>query len=415
MKKFSLTLFVSLILILSSSLCFAAGRLNFMLTNLSELAITEVYIAPSMYPEYITENLLNTTLDPSTRVYIGPNYYGDQRYWNITVGWSNGYKHTFVRARLTRYNSYVIWNNYAGIHMQQGYERAYARYSSYPPQHIYTGARGYEVYVGIPEKVNYAYNRQPQPSVNPLAQPQQQQQQQQQAPQQNQGNQAANNAPSQPAAPDNFQVAANNAATRDLVFEDDDDSNAAPAVEGTDAAGASGEKIAVKATVELTRDGKTTTVLPTDSFKSGDRVRLLFSANRDGYVYWLTKGSSGQYQILFPSAKTGQDNKIKKNAENTIPVKGAWRFDDNKGIETLVCILSPDRVASVDEAIKLAESGDESGSSKIVASLVDGHETKRTTTRDLVFEEEDEGDVNTKTQTTSDGEPFVATYELEHI
>jgi hypothetical protein len=408
MRKISLLLVFSLLFTLCGSTAFAAGRLNFMLTNLSELDITEVYIAPSMYPEYTTENLLNTTLEPATRVYIGPNYYGDEKYWNITIGWSNGYKHTFLRTRLTRYNSYVVWNNYAGIHMQQGYERAYARYSSYPPSHVYTGANGYQVYVGIPEKVNVAYNAPPR--ANPLAQPAQQQQQQQQ--QQTQDNQQAA-APAAPAQPDNFQVASRSK-TRDLVFEEEDESEAPPSVEGTDAADASGETIAMKATVELTRDGAVTTVLPTEPFKSGDKVRLLFSANRDGYVYWLTKGSSGQYQVLFPNAKTGQDNAVKKNTEYTVPVKGAWRFDDNKGTETLVCFLAPSRLANIDEAIKLADAGDKDGSSTIVASLVSSHETKRTTTRDLVFEEEDEGDVNTKTQTTSEGEPFVAVYELDH-
>lgn len=50
-----------------------------------------------------------------------------------------------------------------------------------------------------------------------------------------------------------------------------------------------------------------------------------------------------------------------------------------------------------------------------MAKLIGGHETRRTTTRDLVFEEEDEGDVNTKIQVTNGGDPFVATYELEHL
>ena len=86
MKKYSLTglmLFVLLAFIPSSG--HAVGRLNFMLTNLTGLDITDVRIAPTYYPNYISENLLKTNLDPNTRLYIGPNYYGDQRFWNITV------------------------------------------------------------------------------------------------------------------------------------------------------------------------------------------------------------------------------------------------------------------------------------------------------------------------------------------
>jgi hypothetical protein len=425
MRKLTLSFSLVILMVLTASASFAAGRLNFMLTNLTELDITGVAIAPAMYPAYATDNLLNTTLDPNTRVYIGPNFYGDQRLWNISLTWSNGYTHTFTNARLTRYNSYVVWSNYAGIHLQQSYERAYARYGDRPPQYIYTAPGGHQVYMGVHEKVNVAYN---QPRVNPLAQPQQQQQQQQQQPQQQQDQyQASNqqqqqqqdqyqasNQQQQSQQPNEFKVAAK-PRTRDLVFEDDEEeSQSPPVVDDSTAANVSGESIAVKATVELTRDGQVSTVLPTEFFKSGDRVKLIFSANTDGYVYWLTRGTSGQYQVLFPTAKAGQDNAIKRNTEYPVPTSGAWRFDDNKGTETLVCILGPERIATIDEAIKLADSGDKDGASKIVASLVGGHETKRTT-RDLVFEEEDEGDVNTKKQVTAEGDPFVATYELEHM
>ena len=112
MKKYSLTglmLFVLLAFIPSSG--HAVGRLNFMLTNLTGLDITDVRIAPTYYPNYISENLLKTNLDPNTRLYIGPNYYGDQRFWNITVSWSNGFQYTWTHNQLTRYNS--LWSTHA--------------------------------------------------------------------------------------------------------------------------------------------------------------------------------------------------------------------------------------------------------------------------------------------------------------
>ena len=40
--------------------------------------------------------------------------------------------------------------------------------------------------------------------------------------------------------------------------------------------------------------------------------------------------------------------------------------------------------------------------------------TAKRTTRDLVFDDEDEGDVNTKQQVAPKGEPFVAHYVLTH-
>ena len=82
---------------------------------------------------------------------------------------------------------------------------------------------------------------------------------------------------------------------------------------------------------------------------------------------------------------------------------------------TLVCVrlIRFTRVAELDKAVALGGEGKKNEASEIISSVVNRHESKRTT-RDLVFEEEDDQDVNTKTQTSSDNEPFVATYELIH-
>lgn len=357
----------------------AAGRLNFMLTNLTGLDIIDVVISPTSYPNSRSENLLKTNLDPNTRLYIGPNYYGEQRYWNIAVQWSNGYKMTFTHNQLTRYNSYTVYADNRGVRMRQGFEQRFARYDSGPAPTMLAGSQpNVSVSVGVPEKVNVTGG----------------------------GKLVADAGKAN--------VGKSKRRSRDLVFEDSEDTgDTVPRVEGTDAADAKGEVIALKTTVELTRDGATSTVLPTEEFKSGDKVRLLFSANRDGFVYWLTKGTSGQYQVLYPSAKAGMDNAVAKNKEYTVPAKGAWRFDDKKGTETLVCMLSPNRIESLDKAVQLAGEGKNDESSQIIAAMIDSHEKKRTS-RDLVFEEENENDVNTKTQVADGKEAFVATYELEH-
>ena len=75
--------------------------------------------------------------------------------------------------------------------------------------------------------------------------------------------------------------------TRDLVFDDEEPAQ-------TQAMESSGKQTtALKTTMLLKRDGATSTVLPTHEFKSGDSVKLVFTPNIDGYVYWLAKGSSG--------------------------------------------------------------------------------------------------------------------------
>lgn len=193
--------------------------------------------------------------------------------------------------------------------------------------------------------------------------------------------------------------------TRDLVFEDE--ASEENVSENSEVAGK--QTIAVKTTVLLQRDGQTSTVLPSHDFQSGDRVKLVFTPNVDGYVYWMAKGSSGQYQMLFPSPKVGSDNFVKRNQEYTIPVKGGFRFDNNPGSEELLCILSTERLSDLDAAAEEQFKN----ATKQVAALEESHTSKRTT-RDLVFEEEESEDVSTKTQQAPKGEPFVASYTLKH-
>ena len=408
--------------LMASAASAAPGRLNFMLVNLTGMDITEARICPTYYPNYISENLLNTKLEPNTRIYIGPNYYGDQRYWNIQLTWSNGYQHTFTHTRLTRYNTYMAYASPYGVRLRQSYERMFARYDFGSNAAMFGGPMpGSYVAVGMPEKVNVAY------AVQGPAAPGA-------APAQTLG--AINATATQPSAAGTAatgqevamlyttttskQVVYTNTGnkigdstrrTRDLVFEEEDEK--APTVAGSTAASVKGDTIAMKATVEMQRNGQTTTVLPSEEFKSGDKVRLIFSTNKDGHIYWLSKGTSGQYQVLFPTAKAGMDNTVTRNKEYTVPTRGGWRFDNNKGTETLVCVLSPDSIPDLDKAVQLSDAGNRQDASKIVEGIVNEHETKRTT-RDLVFEEEDEKDVNTKSQRANGNEPFVATYELTH-
>lgn len=396
MQRRSLIVCAALLICLAFPGAARAQRLNFYLTNLTGTGINEVYIAPTSYPAYRTENLLQqSSLGPQSRIYIGPNYYGNQAYWTITIGWENGHKVNFTHCRLTRYNSYTVYVNSFGVGLRQGYERNLASYPS--PAFTYGGGNpNVRVDVGPPRRVAVSKKKRVRKkSFNPV-------------------DDKTWNSPgyTQDRTDPKYWKQRR---TRDLVFEEDEaaQNEAPPAVEGDTSEGVSGEVLAMKATVERKRDDQTLTVLPSDEFRSGDRVKLIFSVNRDGYIYWLSKGTSGQYQVMFPGLKTGEDNSVAKNKEYTVPAKGSWRFDDTKGTETVVAMFSPSRIAKAEEAVKLANEGKTEEASKIVAGLIDGHEKKRTT-RDLVFEEEDQGDVNTKTQETPDGEPFVATYELVH-
>lgn len=200
--------------------------------------------------------------------------------------------------------------------------------------------------------------------------------------------------------------------TRDLVFEDSDDATMTQKVDASKIPNA--QILVIKATLELNRNGQISTVLPTHEFVSGDKVRIVYTPNTDGYVYWLAKGSSGSYSILFPSVQAGTDNKVNKNQEYTIPAKGTFRFDDKPGQEELLCVLSAQPVPELEQAVAEASGGKiQPAQATQVAQLEEKHTSQRTT-RDLVFEDEDAADVNTKSQVAAKGEPFVAYYLLKH-
>jgi len=56
--------------------------------------------------------------------------------------------------------------------------------------------------------------------------------------------------------------------------------------------------------IELTgRDGSKQRVTTDRVFRSGERIKLFFTANRAGYLYLLNIGSSGRSRMLYPHAR----------------------------------------------------------------------------------------------------------------
>ncbi|THB71608.1 MAG: DUF4384 domain-containing protein, partial [Desulfovibrio sp.] len=161
--------------------------------------------------------------------------------------------------------------------------------------------------------------------------------------------------------------------TRDLVFEEEEPVAAEAAAE--EAGMEDAFVISLRTTIELTRGEETTMVLPSHEFQSGDQIRFVYTTNIDGYVYWLAEGSTGSYQMLFPSERAGLDNAIVMNEEYTIPTNdGHWTFDENPGTENILVIVSTQPIPELEEAAG-------------ISTVTEENEQNRQT-RDLVFEEE---------------------------
>jgi hypothetical protein len=76
-------------------------------------------------------------------------------------------------------------------------------------------------------------------------------------------------------------------------------------------------------------------------FQSGDRVRFHVKTNKEGYLYVVNLGSSGQSMVLFPHAgMVEQHPRVEARKEYTVPSQGWIRFENQPGEERVQFILS---------------------------------------------------------------------------
>jgi hypothetical protein len=93
--------------------------------------------------------------------------------------------------------------------------------------------------------------------------------------------------------------------------------------------------------IELHRGPQVLRVNNKTSFQSGDKIAFHLRPNIDGYAYIVLKsGSRGEQSVLFPDAKSQEDNKVQSGKEVVLPSDGMLAFDKNPGIEKLSVILS---------------------------------------------------------------------------
>jgi hypothetical protein len=90
------------------------------------------------------------------------------------------------------------------------------------------------------------------------------------------------------------------------------------------------------------------------TFHSGDRIRLEAQANTTGYLYVVAQGSSGAWQVLFPSREVaGGSNQVHRGETRLVPGgnAGQFVFDEQAGTEKLFFVLSRQPEASLDKLI----------------------------------------------------------------
>lgn len=94
--------------------------------------------------------------------------------------------------------------------------------------------------------------------------------------------------------------------------------------------------------VELTRKGGSQRVSNKHAFRSGDQIQFHIRPNIDGYAYVvLRSGSRGESAVLFPDPAHGDDNRVERGVDYSLPSGSeSFEFDQNPGTEKITLLLS---------------------------------------------------------------------------
>lgn len=88
------------------------------------------------------------------------------------------------------------------------------------------------------------------------------------------------------------------------------------------------------------------------TFHSGDKIKVVAKGNDAGYLYVISRGTSGTWVVQFPSAEIdGGNNRIAKDQDYTVPSGGRFNFTDQAGEEKLFIVFSRKPAADLEKLI----------------------------------------------------------------
>ncbi len=88
-------------------------------------------------------------------------------------------------------------------------------------------------------------------------------------------------------------------------------------------------------------DGQYSEIDSDTTFVARDHIKLTLEVNDTGYLYVIAQGSSGIWQVLYPSKELNDgDNRVQAGHVYTIPSDAVFSFDSRAGTEKLFLILS---------------------------------------------------------------------------
>lgn len=174
---------------------------------------------------------------------------------------------------------------------------------------------------------------------------------------------------------------------------------------------------------QLFEDGGVKAVSPRTVFSAGNRIRLGFNANKDGYLYVVNVGTSGNVTTLFPHSTT-DNNQVRAGLVYQIPQQTgkSIKFDSKPGEETLLVVLSESRISSFEYAGQMIALKDPKSTGSSTADR--GHQRVALSSIDNVASAkdlfvEDDGVFQTavfklESDAVSNKAPLVTTIKLTH-
>lgn len=98
------------------------------------------------------------------------------------------------------------------------------------------------------------------------------------------------------------------------------------------------------------KNGALTPVSPDREFHKGENVKIRVESNFDGYLYIVNHGASGNKSLIFPDGK--ESNLLQRGKTYLLPSTYDLILDEKAGFETLQIIATPNRLATLDAALK---------------------------------------------------------------
>ena len=111
--------------------------------------------------------------------------------------------------------------------------------------------------------------------------------------------------------------------------------------------------LGLRYSILLSRDNAAYKEVDTESvFRSGDRLKIEIESNDGAYLYVVSRGSSGNWSVIFPTKEVDNGNNfIAPFRPYTVPNSGRFYFDDQAGEEKLFIVLSRKPESSFEDII----------------------------------------------------------------